>query len=88
MMLCGIGFGFFQSPNLRAIMSSAPRARSGAASGIVATSRLVGQTTGAALVAMCFYLRPEGAPALALTIGAGFAMTAGIASLTRLAAKG
>ena len=88
MMLCGIGFGFFQSPNLRAIMSSAPRARSGAASGIVATSRLVGQTTGAALVAMCFYLRPEGAPALALTIGAGFALTAGIASLTRLAAKG
>ena len=48
MMVCGAGFGFFQSPNLRAIMSSAPPERSGGASGIVATSRLVGQAIGAA----------------------------------------
>ena len=54
MMICGAGFGFFQSPNLRAIMSSAPPERSGGASGIVATSRLVGQAIGAALVALCF----------------------------------
>ena len=33
MMLCGAGFGFFQSPNLKALMSSAPPERSGGASG-------------------------------------------------------
>ena len=33
MLICGSGFGFFQSPNLRAIMSSAPPERSGGASG-------------------------------------------------------
>ena len=54
MLVCGAGFGFFQSPNLRAIMSSAPPGRSGGASGIVATSRLLGQSIGAALVALCF----------------------------------
>ncbi len=56
MMICGAGFGFFQSPNLKAMMSAAPPERSGGASGIIATSRLVGQSTGAALVALCFGL--------------------------------
>ncbi len=48
MVVCGAGFGFFQAPNMKAIMSSAPAGRSGGASGIVATARLTGQTTGAA----------------------------------------
>ena len=56
MAVCGAGFGFFQSPNLKAIMSSAPPRRSGGASGTVATSRLMGQSIGAALVALCFGL--------------------------------
>jgi DHA2 family multidrug resistance protein-like MFS transporter len=42
MVICGIGFGFFQTPNLRALMASAPPHRSGSASGIVATARLTG----------------------------------------------
>src|SRR5262249_21178538 len=45
MMVCGVGFGFFQTPNMKAIMTSAPVHRSGSASGIVATARLIGQTT-------------------------------------------
>ena len=49
--LCGVGFGLFQSPNIKVLMASAPHARSGGASGVVATSRLIGQATGAALVA-------------------------------------
>ena len=53
-VICGIGFGFFQTPNLRALMSSAPPHRSGSASSIVATARLTGQTLGAALAALCF----------------------------------
>jgi DHA2 family multidrug resistance protein-like MFS transporter len=84
MMLCGAGFGFYQSPNLKAIMSSAPPERSGGASGIVATSRLVGQSTGAALVALCFGISALHGPALALTMGSVFAALASLASFSRL----
>ncbi len=87
MAVCGAGFGFFQSPNLRAIMSSAPPERSGGASGIVATSRLVGQATGAALVALCFGLSVSHGPRLALGLGAAFAAAATLASFSRLLAK-
>ena len=54
--LCGIGFGLFQTPNNRALLQSAPRARSGGASGLQSTARLVGQTVGVALVAVCLPL--------------------------------
>ncbi len=86
MMICGAGFGFFQSPNLRAIMSSAPPERSGSASGIVATSRLLGQSTGAALVALCFGISLAHGPSLALVLGACFAGGAALASFSRLLA--
>jgi MFS transporter, DHA2 family, multidrug resistance protein len=84
MAICGGGFGFFQSPNLKALMDSAPAGRSGGASGIVATSRLLGQSSGAALVALCFGLSTTGGAALALALGAGFAGTASLASFLRL----
>ncbi len=87
MMICGGGFGFFQSPNLKALMSAAPPERSGGASGIIATSRLVGQSTGAALVALCFGISAHNGPTLALTLGACFAGGAGIASFSRLLAR-
>lgn len=54
MTVCGIGFGFFQSPNNRAIISAAPRHRSGAASGMLSTARLTGQTIGGVTVALIF----------------------------------
>ena len=56
LMLCGMGFGFFQSPNNHMLLSSAPPHRTGSASGMLATARLLGQTTGAALVALLFHL--------------------------------
>lgn len=52
--ICGIGFGFFQSPNNRELIGSAPRAKMGSASGVLASVRLTGQTLGAALVAIVF----------------------------------
>jgi MFS transporter, DHA2 family, multidrug resistance protein len=52
--LCGTGFGFFQSPNNRELLGSVPRRRSGAASGVLATVRVSGQTLGAAVVAIMF----------------------------------
>jgi MFS transporter, DHA2 family, multidrug resistance protein len=84
MMVCGIGFGFFQTPNMKAIMSSAPPHRSGSASGIVATARLIGQTTGAALAALCFSLAGREGATLALALGAGFAGLGSILSFLRL----
>lgn len=56
MALCGAGFGLFQSPNNHTIVASAPSHRSGGASGMLGTARLLGQSTGAALVALLFNL--------------------------------
>ncbi|MDP5007943.1 MAG: MFS transporter, partial [Glaciimonas sp.] len=41
--ICGLGFGFFQSPNNREMLSNAPRERSGTASGVLAIARTFGQ---------------------------------------------
>src|SRR5207237_1180496 len=86
-VVCGFGFGFFQSPNNRAIISNAPRERSGSAGAIQATARLLGQTIGAALVALVFgYAGSSGgtSPAVAILLAAGFSALAAIASLSRL----
>ena len=87
MALCGCGFGFFQAPNMKAIMSSAPPDRSGGASGIVATARLVGQTSGAALAALCFGLVGREGATIALVLGAGFAALGCVMSLLRLTVR-
>jgi MFS transporter, DHA2 family, multidrug resistance protein len=84
MAICGIGFGFFQTPNMRAIMTNAPPHRGGSASGIVATARLVGQTTGAAFAALCFSLAGHDGAVLALAAGAGFAWLGSVMSFLRL----
>jgi DHA2 family multidrug resistance protein-like MFS transporter len=84
MGICGAGFGFFQSPNLRALMTSAPPGRSGGASGTIALVRLTGQATGAALVAMCFGLKGTQGASLAIYLGVGFALAGSIASFSRL----
>jgi hypothetical protein len=44
----------FQSPNNNAIMSAAPRDRLGVASGLLALSRTLGQTTGLPLMGALF----------------------------------
>ncbi len=85
MVVCGAGFGFFQSPNLRALMASAPPERSGGASGIVATARLTGQTIGAALVALCLDLSGMRGPDLALWLGCFFSAFGCVMSFLRLA---
>ncbi|MFC3068329.1 MFS transporter [Phenylobacterium soli] len=84
MALCGLGFGFFQSPNNRAMLSSAPLHRSGAAGGMLATARLLGQTAGALAVAVFFHLAGTHATTLALMSAAGVAALAACVSLLRL----
>ncbi|MBU1359360.1 MAG: MFS transporter [Gammaproteobacteria bacterium] len=54
MGLCGLGFGLFQSPNNHTIVTTPPPHRSGAASGMLGTARLTGQTVGAVMLAATF----------------------------------
>ena len=87
MAICGIGFGLFQSPNLRAIMSSSPPERSSGASGMVALARLIGQASGAALVALCFNLFAPVGAGHAIVLGAVAAGLGGLLSVSRLWAR-
>jgi DHA2 family multidrug resistance protein-like MFS transporter len=87
MALCGFGFGFFQAPNNRTLIASAPRARTGAAGGMLATARLLGQTLGAAGVAIVFRAYPAKGSSIALWLAAGVALTAAAVSVSRLAGK-
>ena len=82
MALCGAGLGLFQSPNNHTIVSAAPRQRSGGASGMLGTARLVGQTTGAALVALVFnQFTTHGTHICLLVAGVLAAIAAGISLL-------
>ncbi len=96
-VVCGLGYGFFQSPNNRELIGSAPRSKSSSAAGLLATFRLGGQTLGASLVAIVFGafgaslaagaqthgLVERAAPAV-LWLACGFAGIATIASGLRL----
>jgi DHA2 family multidrug resistance protein-like MFS transporter len=87
MVVCGAGFGFFQSPNNRAMVSSAPITRSGAAGGMLATARLLGQTFGALATAVFFAFAGTQATAEALLTASGVAAGAALVSLLRLRLK-
>ena len=84
MALCGLGFGLFQTPNNRAMIGSAPRARAGGAAGMLGTARLLGQTMGAALVALLFGQVGATAETSALFLAAGFAVMGAVVSAIRL----
>ncbi len=72
--LCGLGFGLFQSPNNRIIVTSAPRERSGGASGMQSTARLTGQSLGAAMVAVLFGLTHGSGANWAVTLSLAMAV--------------
>jgi DHA2 family multidrug resistance protein-like MFS transporter len=63
-VVCGLGFGFFQSPNNRELIGSAPIEKSASAAGLLASIRVGGQTVGVAVVAIVFGV-------LGASIGAG-----------------
>ena len=88
MSLCGGGFALFQAPNNRQLIASTPRERSGAGSGVLSSARLLGQTLGAALVAVSFGLTAsQGVGAggvLAISAAVGVSLLAMGVSLARL----
>ena len=86
MALCGLGFGLFQSPNNHTIVTSPPPHRSGAASGMLGTARLTGQTLGAVLLAAIFSLwspHDGRGPVIALALAACCAAVAAVCSALR-----
>jgi EmrB/QacA subfamily drug resistance transporter len=58
LLIMGIGFGLFSSPNSNAIMSSVERRYLGIASGVVGTMRMVGQmmSMGIAMMLLALYI--------------------------------
>ncbi|MGT2433254.1 MFS transporter [Cupriavidus basilensis] len=84
MAMCGLGFGLFQSPNNRAMIGATPPARSGGASGAQATTRLLGQTTGTAVLALLFSIDQGGAARVALCVAAAVAGVGAGVSFSRL----
>ena len=85
MVVCGIGFGLFQTPNNIVMVIATPIKRTGGAGGMQSTARLVGQTLGATIVTVVFALmsatsKPVGT---CLYIALGTAIIAGVFSLSR-----
>ncbi|EKY1945858.1 MFS transporter [Cronobacter turicensis] len=85
-LLCGMGFGCFQSPNNREMLAGAPREHSGYASGVLAIMRTFGQCLGAALVGLILTLGSPAASGVAGVAGVRLALwIAAAASLLALA---
>jgi EmrB/QacA subfamily drug resistance transporter len=79
LLLMGIGFGFFSSPNSNAIMSSVEKRHLGIASGVVGTMRMVGQmmSMGIAMMLISLYIgnqsiNPSTYPGLISAMRTGF----------------
>ena len=83
MAVCGAGFGLFQSPNNRMMLTAAPIERAGAAGGMLGVARLTGQTSGAVLTAIFFEWFGANGEVVALASAAGFALAAAGFSLLR-----
>jgi DHA2 family multidrug resistance protein-like MFS transporter len=76
------------SPNNPTWGAAAPRERRGGASGMLGTSRLLGQTIGAALVALLLAQYAIDGTRYALLVGVGFAIAGAILSTLRLSPAG
>jgi EmrB/QacA subfamily drug resistance transporter len=79
LLLMGIGFGLFSSPNSNAIMSSVEKRHLGVASGVVGTMRMVGQmmSMGIAMMLISLYIgkqtiNPDTYPGLISAMRTGF----------------
>ena len=81
--ICGFGFGVFQSPNNRTMLLSAPASRSGGASGMQSTARVLGQSAGAALATILMGLPTGMNISVLMGVATFFAIAAGIACCTR-----
>lgn len=72
--ICGFGFGLFQAPNNYLIMTSVSHENSSIASGLLGSSRLVGQIIGSALVAIFINIYASQGTSISLFAGALFSL--------------
>jgi DHA2 family multidrug resistance protein-like MFS transporter len=87
--VCGAGFGIFQSPNNHTIVMSAPLRRAGAASGMLGTARLTGQSLGAVMLGFIFGLTGvQHGSIIALGLAAVMAAASAVFSLLRIRETG
>jgi DHA2 family multidrug resistance protein-like MFS transporter len=82
--LAGAGFGIYQPPNNKAMITTAPLNRTGSASGMISVARLLGQTVGGMLVALTLGLVAQGATNTCLAFGALTGYFAATVSASRL----
>jgi DHA2 family multidrug resistance protein-like MFS transporter len=87
MGICGIGFGFYQTPNNITLMTAGPPERSGAASGMVAVARTIGWSLGSAVVALIFGLQGARGAAVCLDVAVGFAVVGAVISVSRTGSR-
>ena len=83
MLVSGVGFGFFQTPNNRVLIGSAPRHRAGALGGLQATTRVFSQSFGAAIVSLVFSLSMSSGPLFGLLVAIFFSLVAVIVNVVR-----
>lgn len=83
MILAGLGFGLFQTPNNRALLAGVPRHRAAAAGGMQATTRVYGQSFGTALVAIAFSLGGEWGPMLGIVVAVVCALGSLVVNVAR-----
>ena len=87
MGVCGVGFGFYQTPNNLTLMTAGPANRNGAASGMVAVARTVGWSLGSAVVALIFGVSGAAGAVTCLYAGAVFAAAGVVVSISRAGAR-
>lgn len=88
LILLGVGFAFFSSPNTNAVMSSVEKRYYGVASAIIGTMRLIGGTFSMSIVTLLFSIymgkkgvTPEIAPVLIKNMKIAFATFAALCLL-------
>jgi len=86
LVTCGVGFAAFQTPNNRLVMLSAPRDRSGAASGVISVARQFGRAIGTAIAAIILTASPDMATPTAMNFAAGLALLGAVAAVVRAVA--
>jgi DHA2 family multidrug resistance protein-like MFS transporter len=74
--LAAAGFGLFQVPNICILLRRVPESLIRSASGMIATSRMLGQLVGSAAVSIFFYAWDQDAPLIALGVACGLSALA------------
>lgn len=83
LLLSGVGFGLFLSPNQRMLISSVPFNRSGISGGMLNATRIVGQAVGVSFVAISINFSSDSSSTM-LGLGAIAAFVGAIASFMRV----